>query len=70
MMTAGCMRLVMCAFFAACAVQAWGHEAKETGRLPTVGPAPQFTLTDQSGNRVSLADQQGKVLAVTFIYTT
>jgi len=69
MMKAGCVRLIICALFAACAVQAWGHEAKETGRLPTVGAAPQFTLTDQSGNRVSLADQQGKVLAVTFIYT-
>ena len=69
-MKAGCVRLVICALFAACAVQTWGHEAKESGRLPTVGAAPQFTLTDQSGNRVSLADQQGKVLAVTFIYTT
>jgi len=69
-MKAGCVRLVVCALFAACAVHAWGHEAKVTGRLPTVGAAPQFTLTDQSGSRVSLADQQGKVLAVTFIYTT
>jgi protein SCO1 len=69
-MKAGCVRPILCALFAACAVQAWGHEAKESGRLPTVGPAPAFTLTDQSGNRVSLADQQGKVLAVTFIYTT
>ena len=70
MKKAGCVRLVVCALFAACAVHSWGHEAKVTGRLPTVGAAPQFTLTDQSGSRVSLADQQGKVLAVTFIYTT
>jgi protein SCO1/2 len=69
-MKAGCVRLVVCALFAACAVHSWGHEAKVTGRLPTVGAAPQFTLTDQWGSRVSLADQQGKVLAVTFIYTT
>ena len=55
---------------AACAASAWAHEAKSTGRLPTVGPAPAFTLTDQSGRRVALADQQGKVLAVTFIYAT
>ena len=55
---------------AACALPAWGHDAKATGRLPTVGPAPAFILTNQSGNRVSLADQQGKVVAVTFIYAT
>jgi protein SCO1/2 len=38
--------------------------------LPTVGPAPAFVLTDQSGKRVALSDLQGKVAAVTFIYAT
>lgn len=41
-----------------------------SARLPTIGPAPPFDLTDQSGRRVVLADLAGKVLAVTFIYTT
>lgn len=64
------LRAILCALLAACAMPAWGHPAKETGRLPTVGAAPAFALTDQSGARVSLADHQGKVLAVTFIYAS
>jgi protein SCO1/2 len=62
--------VVMFLLLAMCALSAWGHEAKAAGRLPTVGPAPAFALTNQSGARVSLADHQGKVLAVTFIYAT
>lgn len=31
---------------------------------------PDFTLTDQTGRRVSLSQFAGKVVAVTFIYTT
>lgn len=54
----------------ACVLHAWGHESKAKGRLPTVGAAPEFALIDQSGSRVALADQRGKVLAVTFIYAT
>jgi protein SCO1/2 len=50
--------------------QAWGHAAKAQGRLPTVGTAPAFALTNQTGDRVALADLHGKVLAVTFIYAT
>lgn len=52
------------------AVPAWAHTAKATGRLPTVGSAPAFALTNQSGNRVTLADHRGKVLVVTFIYAS
>jgi protein SCO1/2 len=33
-------------------------------------PVPDFTLTDQTGRRVSLSEFAGKVVAVTFIYTT
>ena len=33
-------------------------------------PVPDFTLTDQTGQRVSLARFTGKVVAVTFIYTS
>lgn len=32
-------------------------------------PAPDFTLTDQSGHTVSLADLRGKTLVVDFIFT-
>jgi protein SCO1/2 len=69
MSVAWCLRATLIALFA-CVPQAWGHGAKGTGRLPTVGPAPEFALTDQSGGRVALADLRGKVLAVTFIYAT
>lgn len=40
---------------------------------PTVQPgqaAPDFTLTDQTGKRVALSDFAGKVVALTFIYTS
>jgi protein SCO1/2 len=33
-------------------------------------PVPDFTLTDQTGQRVSLSRFSGKVVAVTFIYTS
>jgi len=67
---AACMPALLFAVLAACALHAWGHGSTAKGRLPTVGPAPEFALTNQSGNRVALADLQGKVLAVTFIYAT
>jgi protein SCO1/2 len=38
-------------------------------RLPVIGPAPAFALTDQAGRPLALADLRGKVFAVTFIYT-
>jgi protein SCO1 len=33
-------------------------------------PVPDFTLTDQTGQRVSLSRFRGKVMGVTFIYTS
>ena len=39
-------------------------------RLPTIGPAPAFALDSARGPRVGLADLRGKVLALTFIFTT
>jgi protein SCO1/2 len=45
----------------ACAVQP---------RLPVMGPAPAFVLVDQTGRTVSLADLRGKVLAISFVFTT
>jgi len=39
-------------------------------RLPVIGPAPAFALVDQKGRALSLADLRGKVLAITFVFTT
>ncbi len=59
------------AFVALVSAAASGHGRDGAiARLPTIGPAPAFDLIDQSGRRVVLADLSGKVLAVTFIYTT
>lgn len=46
------------------------HQSQQNARLPVIGPAPPFTLTSQDGAPVSLASLRGKVVAVTFIYTT
>jgi protein SCO1/2 len=47
-----------------------GHQAGEEKRLPVIAPAPPFALTSQDGRTVTLAGLRGKVLAVTFIYTS
>jgi protein SCO1/2 len=51
---------------------AQAHEAghQETQNLPALGPAPDFALTSQDGAEVTLDSLRGKVLAVTFIYTS
>jgi protein SCO1/2 len=46
------------------------HKAKADARLTKIGPAPDFTLTTHPGARLALRDLRGKVVAVTFIYTT
>jgi protein SCO1/2 len=46
------------------------HEAAKDERLPRIGPAPEFNLTDQDGRRVALKELRGKVLAVTFIFAS
>lgn len=38
-------------------------------RLDADEPAPPFTLTDQQGRRVALADLRGKVVVLTFLFT-
>jgi protein SCO1/2 len=38
--------------------------------LPPGVRAPGFTLSDQSGRRVSLADHRGQVVVISFLYTT
>jgi protein SCO1/2 len=50
---------------------AFAHNtSSDNARLPTIGPAPDFSLTSQDGAPVSLGDFRGKVLAVTFIFTS
>ena len=39
-------------------------------RLAVIQKAPSFSLTDQDGQTVRLADLKGKVLLVSFIFTT
>jgi len=51
--------------------QLTGVDAARDGEtLPRIGPAPEFTLTNQDGQRASLSALRGKVVAITFIYTT
>jgi protein SCO1/2 len=49
---------------------AHAHEATHEQRLPTIGAAPDFTLTSQDGAEVTLGALRGKVVALTFIYTS
>jgi protein SCO1/2 len=46
------------------------YAAPKPEALPTIGPAPAFTLTAQDKRRLSLGDLRGKVVVLTFIYTT
>jgi cytochrome oxidase Cu insertion factor (SCO1/SenC/PrrC family) len=43
--------------------------ARSKNELPVLGRAPEFTLTDQSGNQFSSASLAGKVWAADFIFT-
>jgi len=49
---------------------AFAHSADKDSRLPKIGPAPDFTLTNQDGKRISLSDLRGQVTVVTFIFTS
>jgi protein SCO1 len=51
---------------------ALAHEAAhgEEQRLPTIGAAPNFSLTSQDGAKVTLESLRGKVVAVAFIYAS
>jgi len=42
----------------------------ERESLPKIGPAPEFDLTTQDGQRLSLKELRGKVVVLTFIYTS
>jgi protein SCO1 len=47
-----------------------GHGAAGQERLPTIGPAADFSLISSSGDQVALQDMRGKVVVVAFIYTS
>ena len=44
-------------------------ETSSTNALSDYGPAPDFSLMDRAGRRVTLADLRGKVWLANFIYT-
>jgi protein SCO1/2 len=44
--------------------------SRAASNLPLIGPAPTFSLMAATGENVSLLGLRGKVLALTFIYTT
>jgi protein SCO1 len=46
------------------------HESKNNQRLSKIGPAPEFTLTQQNGKRLALKELRGNVLAITFIFAS
>jgi protein SCO1 len=47
-----------------------GESAFEGAALPAGVAAPEFTLTDQHGRRVSLSDYRGRVVVIAFLYST
>lgn len=64
-----CLGLLTAALIAPGA--AFGHAEEPTGqRLPTLGPAPDFSLERAGGGRLTSRDLRGKVAVVTFIYTS
>lgn len=50
--------------------QATNSSGFDGAALPPSPPAPDFTLTDQDGRRVSLSSVRGRVAVVTFLYST
>src|SRR4051794_27853198 len=55
--------------FLAAALPAAAHDSGQDQRLPVMGPAPAFTLTDQNGELVNSDGLRDKVLAVAFVFT-
>jgi protein SCO1 len=47
-----------------------GPGTARSDSLPTIGPAPEFTLTTQDGKRLSIEELRGKVVVVTFIFAS
>jgi protein SCO1 len=53
-----------------CPIPLLAHKPGKEARLPKIGPAQDFTLVAQNGEALSLHDLRGKVVVVTFIYTS
>lgn len=68
-LSSGWLALLVALQLAASAA-AWAQPAKNDKRLPLIGPAPAFALDSARGPRVALADLRGKVMALTFVFTT
>jgi protein SCO1 len=49
---------------------AWPASGGTPEALPRIGIAPAFTLTTHEGRRLALRELRGKVVAITFIYTS
>jgi protein SCO1 len=47
-----------------------GAARSSAPRLPVLGPAPAFALDSSQGARVTFSELRGKVLVVTFVFTT
>jgi protein SCO1/2 len=62
------------AAFVLSAAVAWPMDAQchetRNDHLSKIGPAPDFTLTDQNGRRIALQDLRGKAIAITFIFAS
>jgi protein SCO1/2 len=61
--------VALAALYALSATGLCAQKASEVAPLRVIGPAPAFALINQDGDRATLADLQGKVGVVTFIYT-
>jgi len=46
------------------------HDIRDYQHLSKIGPAPEFTLTQQDGRRLALKELRGKVLVITFIFAS
>ena len=53
-------RVMLLTVLGACATNTSAHETKSNARLPVVGPAPEFVLSTQSGERLSFTDLRGQ----------
>ena len=63
-------RRLLAAALMLCAAPVCTAPQNAAATLPVIGPAPPFALTAATGERVTLGDLRGKVLALTFIFTT
>jgi protein SCO1 len=61
--------VVLAIVLAAWATTGLGRQDDNHAPLSKIGPAPDFTLTNQDGKQLSLSALRGKVVAVTFIFT-